>query len=313
MNRRSGYQKNKERNKEWLYGFFHTISIAVFFSVIYHLNFWKWVTIKAMQKLSQHPKGILFDVDGTLTNLDRVITPSTQLFLQKLSKTEIQFGVCTGRHFSTLKNYIFPHFPQDALHITGGGGQIITSSGKVVWEHLIEASVIREITTTVEGLGGVVAFGNGNYLYTSDSLYEAVRSHAWEIDAKRMSKTEDMPSPLINVRQLNPAIREYIESLQNLNMILMEAAPEKQFYDITAAGINKATAAKIWAEKQGIPLEEVLACGDGQNDYQLFLVTGQSVALGQSPEILKNAATTVVAHTNEDGLANYLTEALDLK
>ena len=62
------------------------------------------------------PKGILLDVDGTLTNSRKEIPPKTLKVIEKFSKAGIFCGVSTSRHYAFIKNYILPHFPKFCHH-----------------------------------------------------------------------------------------------------------------------------------------------------------------------------------------------------
>ena len=258
------------------------------------------------------PKAILFDIDGTLTNSSGVISPATVTMLKKLSARGIPFCACTGRHFSTLQNFILPHFPATATHIACGGGQVITATGQVLWEVVIDPTVTEEIITTIERLGGAVAFGHDTTLYLSESLYSKSKYDNWKIPTQKISGAKNWSIPLINVQNINDEIRAYCNSLTELSVILMGTEHEHQYFDITAPGINKATAAGVWAERNGIFLSEVMFCGDGANDYPLFLVAGYSVALGQADALLQSVASVVTEPSDQDGLARFLTDFLQL-
>ncbi|MBP9820102.1 HAD hydrolase family protein, partial [Candidatus Woesebacteria bacterium] len=70
-------------------------------------------------------KAVLFDVDKTIAGAKQQLTPRTQRALQQLLESHFTIGLCTGRHFATLKPGVLKYFPKDALHIVAGGAQVI--------------------------------------------------------------------------------------------------------------------------------------------------------------------------------------------
>jgi Cof subfamily protein (haloacid dehalogenase superfamily) len=80
--------------------------------------------------------------------------------------------------------------------------------------------------------------------------------------------------------------------------------------DIAPEGVSKAHGLRVVAEALGIPASQVLAVGDGRNDLEMFAWAGRSVAMGQAPPEVQDAADQVCADVYEDGLADVLEELL---
>ncbi|MBF6309008.1 HAD family phosphatase [Nocardia farcinica] len=82
--------------------------------------------------------------------------------------------------------------------------------------------------------------------------------------------------------------------------------PGDTFADFTAASVSKASAAEAVRAELGVPLEEVVAVGDGVNDIELLLWSGLGVAMGQAPEEVRAAADEVCPPVEQDGAAAML-------
>ena len=54
----------------------------------------------------------------------------------------------------------------------------------------------------------------------------------------------------------------------------------------------------------GIPPEQIATFGDMPNDMSMFAKGGISIAMGQSSEEVKKAATYVTTSSEEEGFAN---------
>ena len=72
---------------------------------------------------------------------------------------------------------------------------------------------------------------------------------------------------------------------------------------ILPAGCSKASGVATLAARYAIPLEQVMAVGDGYNDLEMLRMVGLGVAMGQAPEQVKAAAKVITASNQEDGVA----------
>ena len=76
--------------------------------------------------------------------------------------------------------------------------------------------------------------------------------------------------------------------------------------EITPAGVNKGVAVQHMASYLNIPMSQVMAVGDGENDIPMIKVAGLGVAMGNAPQVVKDAADLVVPTNDEDGLVKAL-------
>lgn len=83
--------------------------------------------------------------------------------------------------------------------------------------------------------------------------------------------------------------------------------------EVGVKGIQKAVGVDFLAHHYGIPRADIMAFGDEHNDNEMIAYAGWGVAMANATEHLKQLADDVTPLTNdEDGLANYLTDALKL-
>ncbi len=66
---------------------------------------------------------------------------------------------------------------------------------------------------------------------------------------------------------------------------------------------SKATGVTRLAERLHIPLSQVMAIGDNNNDLEMLEAVGWGVAMGHAPAPVKQAARAVTASNTEDGVA----------
>jgi hydroxymethylpyrimidine pyrophosphatase-like HAD family hydrolase len=75
------------------------------------------------------------------------------------------------------------------------------------------------------------------------------------------------------------------------------------YVNVTHPAVDKGAALVALTAHLGIPLERVLALGDGPNDAPLLALAGFAVAMGNATEPLKAIATFIAPDVDDDGMA----------
>ena len=73
--------------------------------------------------------------------------------------------------------------------------------------------------------------------------------------------------------------------------------------ELNAPGVTKGQALLNLAETLGYSREQVMACGDSDNDLAMIRAAGLGVAMGNAEPEVKAAADVIVADNNHDGVA----------
>ena len=74
--------------------------------------------------------------------------------------------------------------------------------------------------------------------------------------------------------------------------------------EINAAGVNKGSGLVNLGRLLGIKREEIMACGDGDNDLLMLREVGFGVAMANGVEQVKEAADYITLSNEEDGVAD---------
>ena len=75
------------------------------------------------------------------------------------------------------------------------------------------------------------------------------------------------------------------------------------FLECVPLGIGKAASLKRLFCQMGISLDEVIACGDGNNDLSMIQAAGMGVAMANSSPDVLAAANFITLSNEEDGVA----------
>jgi len=90
---------------------------------------------------------------------------------------------------------------------------------------------------------------------------------------------------------------------QELAGELAVARSKPFFLEFTEDGVTKGTSLALLSEKLGIAQEEVIACGDGNNDLSMIEWAGLGVAMANAADTVKEKAQYMTASNDEDGVA----------
>ena len=253
-------------------------------------------------------RAFLFDVDRTLTDRTAAITRRTETALRALAKN-YKIGVCTGRHFATLKE-TFRCFPEHSLHVVSGGAQIIDTTGKVQWERLIPYGIAMDIVRMFEETNAEL------YLQTDDRIFgnEAAQKQ-WNKNTPPIFPLEAFPAvdvPIITVDSVHQGVLETLSQKSEIAYTSMIGYRGQRFVDIVAHGVNKAVGIRVWCRLHHFFPGEVVGFGDSENDIEFLETVGYAVAVGNAGEEVKRIANEVIGSSDADGVAQWIEKHLSL-
>ncbi|AWB96714.1 haloacid dehalogenase [Agromyces badenianii] len=135
----------------------------------------------------------------------------------------------------------------------------------------------------------------------------------WNLDNAREVLFEellDQRATRVVVTSLEHGLDEFFEIVDRMGLHHVSyAIGWTAWLDIAPDGVNKATAlerVRGWLE---LPIDRVLAAGDGRNDLEMFAwagAAGRAVAMGQAPVEVREAAGEVGGSIDDAGLAAVL-------
>ncbi|MEM3708171.1 MAG: phosphoglycolate phosphatase [Nitrososphaerales archaeon] len=213
-------------------------------------------------------KGFAVDVDGTITEDGGVISLDAAYTLRWLERM---------------------------------GYKVILVSGRSAWE-AYALSVYLGITRVVVGEnGGVVATSPLDMILLADISHSMM---AYDYLSKKISNVKMklvFPRFTEIVLERNFDINEGRRIL-NESGIPVTINDSKYGYHLTHKNVNKAVGLKVASNHLNIDTSQIIAIGDSEIDIPMFMACGYSIALGNSPNILKEKASFSVKSTMGDGL-----------
>ena len=212
---------------------------------------------------------IALDIDGTLTNDQKQITPATQDALLSVQENGTRLVLASARPLHGLLEFA------ELLQLKKYHGTQFYVTDPSGYKVEYECHCNRMSCTQVDNLADFLNFAPVKLLLSVDPslLFEVQKTIALHL-----------PPDLTVVR----------------------TAP---FYlEIIPISINKGKGLSDICDRLEIPLSASAAFGDSENDIPMLKAAGWGVAMGNAEDAVKEAADTVTITNNEDGIAIALKE-----
>lgn len=300
---RSAYRKQQEYNCQQA---FHPCSVHRIFSTV---------------------ELIVFDLDGTLLDKRSEISPYTRETLDLLAERGIAYTVATGR---TL------HASQDLLKGLGFILPQVYKNGVVIWEPRQATYSYRYLLTELEIRHVMEAFIEQRvspFIFTLERgdfhavYHAALYSQAERNLAKAIAKERGLPvlplaelpgdAGITNISALGPpaAIRKVssmIDDEPTLVAYMGTALEDNALLWVDIHHSDGSKGAAVDQLRNDLAASRVICFGDSDNDLSMFGRADEAYAPANAKEAVRKAATAVIGHHDEDGIARFLRERFDL-
>lgn len=262
-------------------------------------------------------KMIGLDLDGTLLNTKKELTQYSRDVLKRAIDKGVLVLVATGRPFTGIPEELRT-FPGMRYALTSNGARVLdTKENKVLIEELLPREdairalkVLRKYDTMQE------IYFDGQGYADEEKMSEIHRyhhnPHMWEYVRKSrivvpdvLKVAEQSDTDMDKIQGLFADMEERKQAwkeLSNDNRISLVGSL-KYNIEVNAAGVNKGKGLVRLGEILGIHREEIMACGDGDNDIEMLREVGFGVAMGNAEEEVKKAADYITETNDEDGVA----------
>ncbi|MGL6153560.1 MAG: Cof-type HAD-IIB family hydrolase [Cetobacterium sp.] len=257
-------------------------------------------------------KKIIFcDLDGTLLNEEKEISPLNKKVIQDLYEKNIEFIITTGRGYSRTKNY------RDLLEINcevicNNGSTIYNISGEKIFEKTIPIETSQELIDFFI-LRNINFLGNsGDFMYTSieteKNLKKHFKSFPENIVILPLDKLKNIIFEKIVILDEDYKNLKNWENILNFKFssVIRTFISQSNFLDIVSKECSKGIAMEFLAKQKGFSLNETLAFGDAYNDFEMLSMAGEGVIMDNGFEELKKIIKNRTHSNNNDGVAKYL-------
>lgn len=257
-------------------------------------------------------KILVLDLDGTLTNSKKEITPHTLDVLIRAQKSGLKIVLASGR-----PTYgIVPLANELQLDKFGGyilsynGGQIIDWRTKeLMYENVLNPEVYPYLYQSAKENGFEILSYKDEYIVSENSDHPYIQHEAFlnkmeSVTVDSFLQAIDFPVPKCLVvgepkplAQLEIAMRQELEGKMNV------FRSEPFFLELVPNGIDKACSLSVLLSALQLKPEEMIAIGDGFNDVSMIKFAGLGVAMANAQDAVKKEADYITLSNDEDGVA----------
>ena len=268
-------------------------------------------------------KAVVSDLDGTLLNAEHKVSEFTRETVELLLKKGIKFYIATGRNYLGAK---------EAMDELGVKVPLITSHGSVAFDEngneIFSNNLKREYLDKVldidyKSFGKdiiITGYSGPNWFVTEDlQEYFYNKKPDRTRYPKQITPEEFKRHDFTKIFFLGENHDELLKLEDEIRKAVGDGNVSLLFanegsLEVFSSNCNKAKAAEVLLERDGLTLKDAVSFGDGLNDYELITETGLGFAMGNSIYLLleKLTDTEVIESNAEDGMAKKLRELFNL-
>ncbi len=270
---------------------------------------------------------VVFDLDGTLLNRESEISEYTSETLRLLRQRGIAYTVATGRTLHGAQSVLDGHqFPLPQAYKNGvmiwhpeterfSAGATLTP-GEL--DNVVHACLTQRLTPFVFTLD----HDDGSSVFHPPTLTdierELVRGLGIE-EAVTVRALDDLPSDAtithVNAIGDGDAIEAVLRGVTDEPHLVAYSGVAREGEQWRWLDVHHSDASKggaIENMKQLLGLERIICFGDSDNDLSMFEAADESYAPANASEHIKSAATAVIGHHDDEGIARFLRERFAL-
>jgi len=252
---------------------------------------------------------IAIDLDDTLLSDDITVSDKTIRTIQMAKQKGVEVIIATGRMYSTARPYGKMLQLGDIPMMLFSGALIQTvESGTIMYHNPIDQSSANRL----------LAMAKANHwmmqTYIDDVLrvpvhnhwiagYESITGIHAVVAGDAFYEVSGCPSKILAYGEPEELVAMAQQIEQELPGVFTLMRSKPTFLEIVRKGVSKGDGLRNLCQYLHIPLGQVMAIGNSQNDLAMLDVAGLSVAVANAEANVREAVDYVTTSNNEDGVA----------
>lgn len=251
-------------------------------------------------------KLLALDIDGTLLNSRREITPRVRQAIRKAVEAGTMVLLATGRMYRAMRTI------NESLGLTMpcmvyGGGQIV-KDGKIIYECALEPDLTHDVLQWAHETGRHAQVYIGN-----DFVYEKENEYAREYaefcgfpgvaDPGILERMDIQTPKMLMISEAENVARWKEEAKERYGDRLKIAVSNPRFLELNNPQTSKGAALDFLAKSLGLTADNCIAMGDATLDLPMIEYAGLGVAMENADDWTKSKADFICPSNDEDGVA----------
>lgn len=260
-------------------------------------------------------KKVLFlDLDGTLTNDEKKVTPKTLEALKKIMEEGHIVALASGRPTPGIFKVA------ETLELEKYGGYVLSFNGgkvinwktkEVIYENSVSKEYVPELVDyALENNIGLITYDDESIVVgTPIDKYIELEAFINSLPLNQKDMKEYVtynPSKCLFTAEDKIAAEHEKILAKKFEGRLSVYRSEPFFIEALPIGIDKARSMERLINHLGIPKENTIACGDGYNDLTMIKYAHIGVAMENAADVVKENADYITKSNNDDGIAHVI-------
>ena len=256
-------------------------------------------------------KIIVLDIDGTLTNSKKEISPATLEGLIDIQKKGYKVVLASGRPTPGITPLAKELKLADygSYILAYNGGRIIDCrTGETIYQKILPADCLPILFENAKEAGvGLVTYEDEAVITgTEINKYMEIEAKIVNLPIKKVDnfcEYVDFPVNKCLMTGEPEAIAAMEEKLKKIfNGYINIFRSEPFFLEIVPPGVDKAHSLLKLLNSIGLTSKEMICCGDGFNDISMISIAGLGVAMENAQDSVKEAADYITKSNDDDGV-----------
>ncbi len=271
------------------------------------------------------PQLAMFDVDGTLRGRDGKISRAVRDAIALLQSCGCRVGLATGRPLFSAAQ-IISDLRLNAPSILMSGALMVGPDLTPLAANPLTFEEVRTIVLACRALAiDFELYSDDRYFAEAESELFRIHWGYYDAPAERVSDLLSLIAPggvgrIVKAhlilhgdveREVLNALRPQLPGL-HFSVAHGAAHPEISFVNVTSADAKPAQLLDAFIEEQGIPLDTVIAFGDGESDIPMLSHVGVGIAMANAKLPVHQAADFITKSVDEDGVSYAVKLLLDV-
>ena len=259
-------------------------------------------------------KLIMLDMDGTLLNSEKKLTPVTIDSLRFVKELGIKVGIATGRASFMIDNWIKQYNIADVIdYIVGYNGVEVKdcTNGTMEISDMMTPEMTSELAIKCRNMPwNIVAYDEHcRYAKVADSHIVGYSEKTGQPYAVYDFETGDRSWAKVSFYTFDNGIftDEEFALMPPLMSDTYHGFKTSPFtFEVVNANVSKVKGIQKVCDKLGITMDGVMAFGDSGNDVEMLKAVGLGVVVSNGTSDALAVADAITLSNDEDGVAHYL-------
>jgi len=244
------------------------------------------------------------DFDGTIIKEGRTDPPA--LFyevLQKLLDEKIPFIAASGRQYGNLRRLLGPF--ADRVSYIAENGCLVVYEGKMIHKAAIDRGRAMQLIADMQAQTGaeiMISGENTSYLVTENTEYIDMLKYRVRNHVTLLKNFEEIPEDIIKMSifwktGIPAGPEQWFHEKYDSTFRVVNGG--NGWLDFNAPGTGKGEALQVLAEHLQVPVGNIVAFGDNENDLTMLKTAGIGYAVSNAKEYIRAQADFVCDSVEE--------------